>query len=207
MSGLRSRGISLFQMNFTRGYAMSRAQTQTQKLTDQQLASINALNNQFLGAQQQVGSTLLPQYQSILANPGLSPADKAAVTGATQGSIASAFDSLQQAAQNRVARTNNAAGFGDLEDDLSRQKGIAQSNQAAQNQLTFSNTAFQRQMAALQGLSGLYGVDTNLLSRSLGIPAELLNARANASRNQGGFFSSLGSSLGGTLGALPGALF
>src|SRR5437763_11134334 len=154
---------------------MSRAQTQTQKLTDQQLASINALNNQFLGAQRQVGNTLLPQYQSIANNPGLSSADKAAVTGATQGSLASAFDSLQQSAQNRVARTNNSAGFGDLEDDLARQKGIAQSNQAAQNQFNFSNTAFQRQMSALQGLSGLYGVDTNLLSRSLGIPAELLN--------------------------------
>src|SRR5262249_26142478 len=160
-----------------------------------------ALNNQFLGAQQQVGNTLLPQFQSILANPGLSSADKAAVTGATQGSLASAFDSLQQAAQNRVARTNNAAGFDDLEDELARQNGIPQSNQAAQTQFNFSNTAFQRQMAALQGLSGLYGVDSNLLSRSLGIPAELLNARANATRNQGGFFSSLGSALGGTLGA------
>jgi len=186
---------------------MSRAQTQTQQLSDQQLASINALNNQFLGAQQQVRNTVLPQYQSIANNPGLSAADKAAITGATQGSLASAFDSLQQSAQNRVARTNNSAGFADLTDELARQKGIAQSNQAAQNQLNFSNTAFNRQMAALQGLSGLYGVDTNLLSRSLGIPAELLNARANASRSQGGFFSSLGSALGGTLGALPGALF
>jgi hypothetical protein len=46
-------------------------------------------------------------------------------------------------------------------------------------------------------------VDTNLLGRTLGIPAELLNARANASRPSG-FFSSLGSSLGGTLGGIPG---
>jgi hypothetical protein len=187
---------------------MSRgAQAQTRQLTDQQLANINALNQQFLGARQQVGNLLLPQYQNILNNPGLSAADKAAVTGATQGSLASAFGSLQQAAQNRVARTRNAAGFGDLEDELARQKGVAQANQAAQNQLNFSNTAFQRQMAALQGLSGLYGVDTNLLARSLGIPADLLNVRANASRNPGGFFSSLGSTLGGTLGALPGAFF
>src|SRR5713101_7938639 len=121
------------------------AQAQTQKLTDQQLAGINALNQQLLGNQQQVGNLLVPQFQSIANNPGLSPADKAAV----------------------------------------------------------SNTAFQRQMAALQGLAGLFGVDTNLLGRTLGIPAELLNARANASRPSG-FFSSLGSSLGGTLGGLPG---
>jgi len=182
------------------------AQAQTQQLTDQQLASINALNQQFLGQQQQVGNLLLPQFQSILNNPGLSPADKAAVTAQSQGALASAFDSLQQVAQNRLARTQNSAGFSDLTDELARQKGIAEASQTQQNQLAFTNTAFQRQMAALQGLSGLFGIDTNLLGRTLGIPAELLNVRANASRPSG-FFSSLGGALGGTLGALPGAFF
>src|SRR6266851_7048701 len=179
------------------------AQAQTRQLTDEQLASINALNQQLLGNQQQVGNLLLPQFQSILNNPGLSAADKAALTGQSQGSLASAFDALQQSAQNRLARTRNSAGFADLTDELARQKGIASAGQAQQNQLAFSNTAFQRQMAALQGLSGLFGVDTNLLGRTLGIPAELLNTRANASRPSG-FFSSLGSSLGGTLGGIPG---
>jgi hypothetical protein len=185
---------------------MSRAQTQTRQLTDQQLAATNALNQQFLNQQQQIGNTLIPQYQSILNNPGLSPADQAAVTGQSQGALASAFDSLQQAAQNRVARTGNSAGFGELTDELARQKGIAEANQAQQNQLAFSNTAFQRQMSALQGLSGLYGVDSNLLGRTLGIPSQLLGVAANTSRPSG-FFSSLGSTLGGTLGALPGAFF
>ena len=159
--------------------------------------------------QQQLSGVLTPQFQSILNNPGLSPADKAAVTSNSQGSIASAFDSLQQSAANRVARTRNSAGFADLTDDLARQKASAEGNQAAQNQLSFSNTAFQRQMAALQGLSGLYGVDSNLLGRTLGIPAQLLNVRANASRPSG-FFSSLGNSagagLGSTVGGLAGAL-
>jgi len=181
------------------------AQGQTRQLTDQQLANINALNQQFLGQQQQTGSLLNSQYQSILNNPALSPADQAAVTANSQGAIASAFDALQQSAQNRLARTRNSAGFSELADDLARQKGIAEGNQAQQNQLAFSNTAFQRQMAALQGLSGLFGVDTNLLGRTLGIPAELLNVRANASRPSG-FFSTLGSGLGATLGGLPGSL-
>jgi hypothetical protein len=180
------------------------AQAQTRQLTDQQLASINVLNQQFLGQQQQVGNQLNQQYQSILNNPGLSPADQAAVTGQSQGALASAYDSLQQSAQNRLARTRNSAGFGELTDELARQKGIAEAGQAQQNQLAFTNTAFQRQMAALQGLSGLYGVDTNLLGRTLGIPAQLLNVRNNASRPNG-FFSSLGGGLGSTLGALPGA--
>ena len=186
---------------------MSRAQDYTRQLTDRQLAGINSLNQQLLGNQQQLGNLLVPQFQSILNNPGLSAADKAAVTGQSQGALASAFDSLQQAAQNRLARTRNSAGFGELADELARQKGIAEAGQAQQNQLAFTSTAFQRQMAALQGLSGLFGVDTNLLGRTLGIPAELLNVRANASRGGGGFFSALGSGLGAALGALPGAFF
>jgi hypothetical protein len=184
------------------------AQFNTRQMTDQERANIDALNQQFLGQQQQVGNMLLPQYQSILNNPGLGAADKAAVTGQSQGSLASAFDSLQQSAQNRLARTRNSAGFGELTDELARQKGIAEAGQAQQNQLAFTNTSFQRQMAALQGLSGLFGIDSNLLGRTLGIPAELLNVRNNASRtNGGGFFSALGSGLGSALGALPGAFF
>src|ERR1700736_1589345 len=175
------------------------AQAQTQQLTDQQLAGINALNQQLLGNQQQIGNLLVPQFQSIANNPGLSPADKAAVTAQSQGALGSAFDALQQSAANRAARTRNTAGLAALSHALAHQKGIAEGNQAQQNQLAFSNTAFQRQMAALQGLSGLFGVDTNLLGRTLGIPAELLNTRANASRPSG-FFSSLGSTLGGIPG-------
>src|SRR5713226_6767423 len=187
------------------GECMGRgAQGQTQSLTDQQLNQTNALNQQLLGQQQSVGNLVVPQFQSILNNPGFSAADKAAITGQSQGALASAFDSLQQSAANRAARTGNSAGFSELTDQLARQKGISEGNLAQQNQLNFSNTAFQRQMAALQGLSGLFGVDSNLLGRTLGIPAELLNVRANASRNNGGFFSSLGSSLGGALGGVPG---
>jgi len=181
------------------------AQAQTQRLTDQQLSDINSQNQQLFGQQQQVGNSLIPQYKNILANPGYSAADKSAITGQSQGALSSAYDSLQQAAQNRLARTRNSAGFGDLTDELARQKGIAQAGEAQQNQVNFSNAAFQRQLAALHGLSGLYGIDSNLLSRTLGIPAELLNTRSNASRAGGSsFFSSLGSGLGSTLGALPG---
>src|SRR5258708_27645331 len=116
------------------------AQAQTQQLTDQQLAGINSLNQQLLGNQQQLGNSLVPQFQSIASNPGLSPADKSAVTAQSQGALASAFDSLQQSAANRAARTRNTAGFADLSDDLARQKGIAAGNQAHQKQHALSNT-------------------------------------------------------------------
>ena len=65
----------------------------------------NALNQQLLGQQQSLANVVTPQYQSLLNNPGYSAADKAAITGQSQGALASAFDSLQQAAANRVART------------------------------------------------------------------------------------------------------
>jgi hypothetical protein len=181
---------------------MSRAQTQTQQLTDQQLSQTNAMNNQLLGQQQSLQNSLNSQYQSILNNPGYSPADKAAITAQSQGALSSAFDSLQQSAANRVAQTGNSAGFADLTDELARQKAAQSASLAQQNQLNFSNTAYQQQMQALQGLSGLFGVDSNLLGRTLGIPSQLLSDRASASRPSG-FFSSLGSSLGGTIGSIP----
>jgi predicted alpha/beta hydrolase len=178
------------------------AQSTTRQLTDQQLSQTNALNQQLLGQQQSLGGQLTSQYQNILNNPGYSPQTQAAITGQSQGALASAFDSLQQAANNRVAQTGNSAGFTALTDDLARQKAQQEASTAQQNQITFANTALQQQNAALQGLSGLYGVDTNLLGRTLGIPTQLLGVRANASRPSG-FFSSLGSSLGGTVGAIP----
>jgi hypothetical protein len=183
------------------------SQSATQQASDQERARIDAINQQYLNQHTQLANMLLPQYQQILNNPGLSDAQKSAVTSQSQGALASAYDALQQAAQNRVARTRNSAGFGELADELARQQGREQSNLAQTNQLSFADEAFRRQMAALQGISGLYGVDTSLLGRTLGIPAELLNVRANAGRNNGGFFSSLGSSLGRTLGGLPSLLF
>ena len=178
------------------------AQAQTRQLTDQQLAQTNALNQQLLGQQQSLGNQVGTQYQNIVNNPGYSAATQAAITGQSQGALASAFDSLQQSANNRVARTGNSAGYADLTDELARQKASQEATTAQQNQVNFANTAMQQQMAALQGLSGLYGVDANLLGKTLGIPSQLLNVRANASRPSG-FFSSLGSSAGGTLGGLP----
>ena len=126
------------------------ADTSTQQASDQARAQIDALNQQFLGQQSQLANLLLPQYQQILANPGLSAADKAAVTANSQGALASAFGALQQAAQNRVARTRNSAGFGELADELARQQGMQQAGVAQSNELNFSNAAFQRQMAALE---------------------------------------------------------
>src|ERR1700732_4734054 len=66
-----------FVTNFYQGFGLSfiavLSQDVPSEMTDQERAQIDALNQQFLGQQQQVGNLLLPQYQSILNNPGLSP--------------------------------------------------------------------------------------------------------------------------------------
>lgn len=157
---------------------MSRASDQTAQYTDQERASIDATNQQLLAQQNALGSSVIPAYQNILANPGYTQAQQAAITGATQGSLASAFSALSQRAANQVARTNNSAGFSDSLDQLARSQGQQQASAAQANQVAFANNAQQQQSQALQGLSGLYGVDANLLSRTLGIPAQLLDTRA-----------------------------
>ena len=179
------------------------AEAQTRSMADQQLAQQNAINQQMYNQNQAMNSQVASGYQNLLNNPGYTAGQQSAIQNQSMGSLASAFAALANSAANRVARTGNSAGFSDLTDELARQKGMQEASVAQQNQVNFSNTAFQRQMAALQGLSGLYGVDSNLLGRTLGIPSELLNTRANASKPSG-FFSSLGSSLGGAVGAIPG---
>jgi hypothetical protein len=157
---------------------MSRASQQTAQYTDEERAAINATNQQLLAQQSALGNTVVPAYQNMLANPGYSQSQQAAITGATQGSLSSAFDALAQRAANRTARTNNSAGFSDTLDQLARSQAQTQSQAAGQNQIAFANRSRSDQLNALSGLSGLYGVDANMLSRTLGIPAELLGVRA-----------------------------
>jgi hypothetical protein len=108
-----------------------------------------------------------------------------------QSALSSAFNALAQNAANRAARTRNSAGYGELIDDLARQQGQQQANLAQQNQIAFGNAARSDTLSALSGLSGLYGTDTSLLGRALGIPSQLLSARASASQG-GGFRFGLG---------------
>src|SRR5713101_3876946 len=122
------------------------AQASTIRASDQERAAADAFNQQLQAQLGQTRNILLPQYQNILNNPGLSAADKAAVTSGSLGSLASAFDALQQSAANRLARTRNSAGFGELADELARSQGREAASATQQNELAFSNTAFNRQM-------------------------------------------------------------
>ncbi len=183
---------------------MSRgAQQATQRAVDRQLA----LQNQWLQLAGQYGAQdralAMPGIQDLLTSQGYSPAEQSAITQQGMGSARTVFDSLRERAANRVAATNNPAGYADLTAQLGRQESQNLAQQARQNQIDFANQKLQRRLAGLQAIGSTYGIDTNLLARAMGVPAELLNARARAS---GGSNSFLGSLFGGAVSGL-GSLF
>ncbi len=179
------------------------AEADTRRAADEERARQNALNQQLLAERAQQRGTLLPQYQDILAHPGFSDEEKAAITGQSLGALGSAYDALNQRAENRLARTRNTAGFGELLDELGRERGRESAGLARQNQIDFADEAFRRRLGALQGLGGLYGVDTSLLGRGLGLPAAYLNVRARA--NSPGFWDTLGNSFANAFGRTLGS--
>ena len=175
------------------------AQTQTMQMTDQQLSSQNAMNQALYNQGQSLSNTAAGGYQYLMANPGYTPAQQNAIDNQSLGALSSAFGALARSATNRVARTNNSAGYGDMLDELAREQGRQTSSLAQQNQLAFAGQSKQDQLSALQGLSGLYGVNSSLLGRTLGIPGQLLNTRTSLA-NAPGFGTSFAQALGGTLG-------
>lgn len=154
------------------------AQAQTQQMIDQQLAQQNAMNQQLYSSGQALGSQAAAGYQNLIANPGYTPAEQSAITNLSQSALSSAFNALAQNASTRAARTRNSAGYGELIDSLARTQGQQQANLAQQNQIAFANAAKSDTLAGLSGLSGLYGTDSSLLGKTLGIPASLLDASA-----------------------------
>jgi hypothetical protein len=160
------------------------AQAQTQQMIDQQLSQQNSMNQQIYGSSQVLGSQAATGYQNLLANPGYTQAEKSAIANTSQSALSSSFDALAQNAATRAAQTRNSAGYGELIDSLARTQGQDQANLAQQNQIAFANASRSDTLSALSGLSGIYGTDTGLLGRALGVPAQLLDASArNAQAN------------------------
>lgn len=175
------------------------AQQQTINETNAQLAQQNATNQQLLNQNQALYNQLTPAYQNLLANPGYTSAQQAAILGQSMGALGSAFNALQNNAANRAARTKNEAGYNDLLDQLARQYGTSAASTAQQAQIAFANKQQSDQLAALQGLSGIYGTDSSLLGRAMGIPSDLLSVLQRASAPTNSFklgFGPGGISLG-----------
>jgi hypothetical protein len=176
---------------------MSRgAQRSTRQLTDQQLGQQDQMISQANQSATGDRSLLMPTIQSLLNSQGFTPQQQSDITQQSLGAANTAFDALRERAANRVAATNNAAGNGDLTAQLGREQAQTDASQTAQNQIAFANQKLNNQLAGLSALGQTYGIDTNLLGRAMGVPAELLGVRQRASD---------GSSIGGA-GSLIGPL-
>ena len=174
---------------------MSRgAEQSTRNLTDQQLGQQNQLISQANQSGQQDRSLLMPTIQGLLNSQGYSPQQQSDITQQSMGAANTAFDALRQRAANRVAATNNSAGFGDLDAQLGRQQAQTDASQAQQNQIAFANQRTKDQLAGLSALGQTYGIDTNLLGHAMGVPAQLLGVRQRASdgSSTGGLSSLFG---------------
>lgn len=169
------------------------SEKQTRRLVDQQLALQNQLIQQQQAEREQGRSLLLPQIQGLLTSQGYSPQEQSDITQQTLGGVRTALDAMRERAQNRLASTGATAGYPELLDELAREEGRDISSQTQQNQLAFAAEKQRRQLEGLQALGGLYGIDTNLLGRAMGVPPELLGVRAAASRGS----SALGGIIGG----------
>jgi Tol biopolymer transport system component len=184
---------------------MSRgAQQATQSGIDSQLAIQNQLLQQANQQSAQDRSLAMPEIQDLLASQGFSPAEQSAITQQGMGSTQTAYDSLRQRAANRLAATNNPAGFAELTSQLGRQQAQDLSQQARLNQISFANQKLQQRLAGLQAIGNTYGIDTNLLGKAMGVPAQLLDARARASSGNNNFLGGLFGGIGAGLGSLFG---
>ena len=165
---------------------MSRgAEYSTRKLTDEQLAQQNQLISQANQQDQSDRAQMMPTIQSLLSSQGYTPQQQSDITQQSLGAANTAFDALRQSAANRMAATNNSAGYGDLLSQLGRQQAQTDASQTQQNQIAFANQQLKEQLAGLNALGQTYGVDTNLLGKAMGVPAELLNVRQRASQSSG----------------------
>lgn len=163
----------------------SKVQNQAQQLGAQQQAMIA----QQQAANRQLETGVIPGL-TALENWG-SPQIENTYEQQAMQPVASAMDAARERAMNRVSRTNNEAGAGAEEENLAGQQA-AQAGQAAQRgQLAYQDEQLRHQTAGLQGLSSLYGIDTNLLGRMLGLPNQSLDTEQQAAKAQPGFWDTI----------------
>lgn len=143
----------------------------------------------------------LGDYNALLANPGLTPAQKTAQTQATEGGIGAAFGSAEEGV-NRAARTNNGAGLTANEDALARSRMVTSGNLAAQNEAGFTAAERADRNLALAGKSGLYGTNLSGANTTLGHQAS--NAQTPGFWDQ--FGSAFAKGAGGAIGSGAGGL-
>lgn len=146
-----------------------------------------------------------PEYKARLAeataSKGYSPGEESAISQETEGAASSAYDQARDAANLRLARTRNSAGFGAMNAELAREKAKDISSITNRNMLAFADERRKRSIENL-GLTrqaedeqqrrqeeGL-GLSASLYGTSLGGAEGGLGYKTNLA-NQKGFGSKL----------------
>lgn len=165
---------------------MSRgAQQQVQQESQQQLGAQDQLISQADNESQQELGVLTPAIENLLNSPGYTPAQQSAIEQQGMGAAQAAYGAQEETAANRVATTNNAAGYGALQAELGQEQAQTLASQAQSDQIDFANEQISQQMAGLNALENTYNINTNLLGRAMGVPSQLLNVQEQASKGPG----------------------
>jgi len=174
------------------------AQKSAEDMSKSGYGGAQQFNTNLETSNQQLQSYLLPQYQNLIQNPGYDQTTKNAITQNSEGATAATYASAGDALARRAARTGNTAGEVAGMDLLAQNKAKTMSGVAAGDQIQFANRAKSDVSQGLKGASELYGMDTNLLARSLGLPPEYLQQYNNGAnqKSQGGLSWSWNNGLG-----------
>lgn len=97
----------------------------------------------------------LAGYEKILADPGRSAEEKAAIVGEGARTARAGFDTARAEMERRQALTGNGAGFYEALGNLANQQSNALGSNARQAQIDFGAEKARQREDALRGLSGL----------------------------------------------------
>lgn len=150
------------------------ANKREQKISDSSTAAATKAQgqaDQIFGQQQAANANLASKYNSMYTNP-MSSTEK----GATLSSAAGASDAARGGAEQRVARSHNAAGLGDMATKLALQKGESMGKANA----SIQGEEQRRRMEAARGLSSLYGMNNNLYSSTANLGPAYMNVGQQA---------------------------
>lgn len=159
---------------------MARGESKVQNEAQQLMQQQEQQAEQQQAANQQLEGSIVPGAQRLLNWGGpqiLNEYEQMAMRP-----VASAMDAARQQAANRVSRTKNEAGYGAEEENLAGQKAAQLGEANQRGQLAYQNQQLQEQEAGLKNLADLYGVDTNLLARMIGLPTSTLSVQEGAAK-------------------------
>lgn len=157
---------------------MGRGSSEQRKLAQQQLEIQNQWIQQQREEKAQARSRLIPEAEKLLGDQGYSPEEQSGILQSAMEPIGTVFDTARAGAERRQARTRNTAGYGEMVSEMSRQEAREKARAARETTTQFADEKQRRRLAGLQYLGNIYGVDTNLLQSTAGLPIGSLGQHA-----------------------------